>query len=74
MGPIRPLVVGHNDTVMALAAALDEAGLRVPGIRPPTVAEGQARLRVTLCASHTAADVARLLQALYKVAHNLEGA
>ncbi len=72
--PIQPLVVGHNDTVMALAAALDQAGLRVPGIRPPTVAEGQARLRVTLCASHTAANVARLLQALYKVAHNLEGA
>lgn len=62
--PVQPLIVGGNDTVMALAAQLEQAGLRVPGIRPPTVPAGQARLRITLCATHTTADVDRLLNAL----------
>lgn len=62
--PIQPLVVGGNAEVMALAAALEAAGLRVPGIRPPTVATGTARLRITLCGTHTAADVDTLLTAL----------
>lgn len=62
--PIQPLIVGGNAEVMALAAALEAAGLRVPGIRPPTVATGTARLRITLCGTHTAADVDTLLTAL----------
>ena len=66
--PIQPLIVGGNAEVMALAAALEAAGLRVPGIRPPTVAAGTARLRITLCGSHTAADVDRLLTALEQAA------
>lgn len=66
--PIQPLIVGGNAEVMALAAALEAAGLRVPGIRPPTVATGTARLRITLCATHTAADVDELLTALERAA------
>ncbi|MCF8207203.1 MAG: 8-amino-7-oxononanoate synthase [Methylotenera sp.] len=66
--PIRPLIVGGNAEVMALAAALETAGLRVPGIRPPTVAPGTARLRITLCGTHTAADVDALLAALEQAA------
>lgn len=66
--PIQPLIVGGNAEVMALAAALEAAGLRVPGIRPPTVAPGTARLRITLCGTHTAADVDRLLSALDQAA------
>ena len=62
--PIQPLIVGGNAEVMALAAALEREGLRVPGIRPPTVPKGEARLRITLCATHTEADVDRLLAAL----------
>jgi 8-amino-7-oxononanoate synthase len=66
--PIQPLIVGGNAEVMALAAALEGAGLRVPGIRPPTVAAGTARLRITLCGTHTAADVDELLAALERAA------
>ncbi|ALV08785.1 8-amino-7-oxononanoate synthase [Roseateles depolymerans] len=62
--PIQPLIIGGNAEVMALAAALEQKGLRVPGIRPPTVPKGEARLRVTLCATHTNDDVDRLLAAL----------
>ncbi len=62
--PIQPLIVGGNAEVMALAAALERAGLRVPGIRPPTVPKGEARLRITLCATHTMDDVDRLVAAL----------
>ncbi|MET0517611.1 MAG: 8-amino-7-oxononanoate synthase [Burkholderiaceae bacterium] len=62
--PVQPLIVGGNAEVMALAAALERQGLRVPGIRPPTVPKGEARLRITLCATHTEADVDRLINAL----------
>lgn len=66
--PIQPLIVGGNAEVMALAAALEAAGLRVPGIRPPTVAAGTARLRITLCGTHSQADVDCLLAALEQAA------
>lgn len=65
---IQPLVVGSNAAALALSAALRQAGLWVPAIRPPTVPEGQARLRISLSAGHTSADVAILvaqLQALH---------
>lgn len=62
--PIQPLIVGTNAEAMRLAARLEQAGIRVPGIRPPTVPAGTARLRITLCASHTEADVEQLLQVL----------
>lgn len=62
--PVQPLIIGGNAEVMALAAALERQGLRVPGIRPPTVPAGEARLRITLCATHTEADVDRLVAGL----------
>lgn len=62
--PIQGVVVGENDAAMRLSQALDAAGIRVPGIRPPTVPVGQARLRITLCATHSVADIDRLLNAL----------
>ncbi len=62
--PIQPLVVGDPGRTVALSRALEEAGCLVTAIRPPTVPEGTSRLRITLTAGHSPADVDRLLDAL----------
>jgi len=64
---IQPIIIGANDEALAVSAALHEQGLWVPAIRPPTVAPGTARLRVTLCAAHTENDVAQLAAALNRL-------
>ena len=61
---IQPLIVGDNDAALALSAALASQSLWVPAIRPPTVPRGSARLRITLSAAHTRADVQRLVEGL----------
>lgn len=61
---IQPIIVGDNHEALALAEALLARGLWVPAIRPPTVPKGTARLRVTLSAAHSEAQVAQLLDAL----------
>lgn len=63
---IQPLIVGDNRSALALAAALDESGLWVPAIRPPTVPAGTARLRISLSAAHEEADVDQLCAALVR--------
>ncbi|MCV2364213.1 8-amino-7-oxononanoate synthase [Paucibacter sp. DJ1R-11] len=72
--PVQPLIVGGNAEVMALAARLEREGIRVPGIRPPTVPKGEARLRITLCATHREADVDQLLAALAEAAADMDRA
>ncbi len=62
--PIQPILIGGSAQAMALSAELRQRGILVGAIRPPTVPAGTARLRVTLSASHTEAQVDRLLQAL----------
>lgn len=62
--PIIPVVLGTEDAAVAASAALAGQGLWVPAIRPPTVAPGTARLRVTLSAAHVSADVDLLCAAL----------
>lgn len=64
---IQPVIVGDNVAALALSAALEADGIRVGAIRPPTVPVGTARLRITLSASHTVADVERLLASLASV-------
>lgn len=64
---IQPVIIGSNDDALAASAALHEQGLWVPAIRPPTVAPGTARLRVTLSAAHGIDDVAQLAQALNRL-------
>jgi 8-amino-7-oxononanoate synthase len=61
---IIPLMMGDETKAVAAAAALRECGICIPAIRYPTVARGQARLRLTLTAAHTPADMAELLAAL----------
>jgi 8-amino-7-oxononanoate synthase len=65
---IQPLVVGDSRTVMDMADALLEHGFWVPAIRPPTIPQGTARLRVSLSAAHTTDDVVALLAALHAIA------
>jgi 8-amino-7-oxononanoate synthase len=69
--PIQPLVVGDNATALALAAALMDAGLWVPAIRPPTVPAGSARLRISLSAAHTLDEVDRLAATLNRLESTL---
>lgn len=61
---VQPLIIGRNEDALAVMAALSDQGLWVPAIRPPTVPEGTARLRISLSAAHSEADVDRLLAAL----------
>lgn len=62
--PIVPVILGEDAVALAAAAQLLEAGIHVPAIRPPTVAVGTARLRVTVSAAHTEAMCRRLRDAL----------
>jgi len=70
---IQPLIVGDNEAALALARALWERGLWVPAIRPPTVPKGTARLRISVSAAHTAADISCLIDALRAEAAALAG-
>ncbi len=62
--PIQPLLCGDEATVMALSTALEQSGFLVGAIRPPTVPEGKARLRITLSALHTVEQVRALVEAI----------
>lgn len=61
---IQPVVIGGNAQAMAMMTGLEARGLWVPAIRPPTVPEGTARLRITLSAAHADRDIDTLLTAL----------
>jgi 8-amino-7-oxononanoate synthase len=61
---IIPIMLGAESKAVEAANALRERGIFIPAIRYPTVARGQARLRLTLSAAHTDADLAQLLAAL----------
>jgi 8-amino-7-oxononanoate synthase len=65
---IQPLLIGDNQAALDLSNALRERGIWVAAIRPPTVPQGTARLRITLSATHSAADVTRLTETLHELA------
>jgi 8-amino-7-oxononanoate synthase len=65
--PIQPLVLGGNSQAVRASAELRERGILVPAIRPPTVPEGSARLRISLSAAHSEQEVLRLAAALHEV-------
>ncbi len=63
---IQPLIVGENSECIHLSEVLAAMGILVPAIRPPTVAKGSARLRISLSAAHAEADVDHLIDALQR--------
>jgi 8-amino-7-oxononanoate synthase len=63
--PIQPLMIGSNEEALRVSERLRENGILVPAIRPPTVPQGTARLRISLSAGHTVDDVMRLVEALH---------
>jgi len=65
--PIVPVVIGDEADALAASAALRDRGLLVPAIRPPTVAPGTSRLRISLSATHTPGQVHALLDGLEAV-------
>ncbi|MER2296091.1 8-amino-7-oxononanoate synthase [Pseudomonas promysalinigenes] len=72
--PIQPIMVGDSAKAVELSRMLRERGLLVTAIRPPTVPAGSARLRVTLSAAHSEAQVQLLLNALAECYPQLEAA
>jgi 8-amino-7-oxononanoate synthase len=67
MTPIQPLVLGSNAAALLASKQLDEAGYWIPAIRPPTVPEGSARLRITFSANHSTQAVRELIAELQKI-------
>jgi len=69
--PIIPVVIGDPHLTMQASEALLEEGVFVQGIRPPTVPEGKARLRVTVMATHKREELSRALEAFGRVGRRL---
>jgi len=61
---IVPLIVGEETRAVRMAAALRDVGLLIPAIRYPTVARGEARLRLTVTATHSSEDLATAIHHL----------
>ena len=70
--PILPVLVGDADTALRLSNALLARGVLVPAIRPPTVPEGTARLRVAPTATHTVDDLAEAIDAFAAARETVE--
>jgi len=66
---IQPLVVGDNFQALQLSEILQAQGILVPAIRPPTVPVNTARLRISISAAHTLADVQQLIVAIEQAEH-----
>lgn len=67
---IIPVLIGDDARAVTVASELRDRGIFVPAVRYPTVARGQARLRVTLTAAHTADDISRLAAAIRPVCNS----
>jgi 8-amino-7-oxononanoate synthase len=59
---IQPILLGQNDRALEISQGLRQRGLLVVAIRPPTVPENSARLRITLTANHTKAHIEQLIE------------
>lgn len=63
-GPIQPRILHANERVLRARDSLRTAGIEVAAIRPPTVPENTARLRISLSARHSAPEITRLVEGL----------
>ena len=63
---IIPIVIGDEKDTLALSAWLEEHGILATAIRPPTVGQGQSRIRLTLSAAHTDQHIKCVIEALKK--------
>jgi 8-amino-7-oxononanoate synthase len=61
---IQPLIIGEADKALAISKSLYEKKILVPAIRPPTVAKDTARLRISITATHTQAQIEKLVNSL----------
>ena len=61
---IQPIIIGSSEEALVLSEKLLEEGILISAIRPPTVAENSARLRITFSAEHTEEHIGKLLSAL----------
>jgi 8-amino-7-oxononanoate synthase len=69
--PIQPIILGSAARALAASDALWQRGIWVTAIRPPTVPEDSARLRVTFSAAHRDSDLDRLVETLAAVLNSL---
>ena len=65
--PIFPIVVGDNDRALTLARELEERGIIITAIRPPTVPVGESRLRMTVTAAHSKEQLDYVAQTLHEL-------
>ena len=65
--PIIPLIIGNENAALEAAKQLQQDRFLVPAIRFPSVSRGSARLRLTLSARHSSAQLAALISSLHRV-------
>ena len=69
--PIFPILIGKNEDTLAVSNNLYEAGIIGTAIRPPTVPVGESRIRLTVTAAHSKAQIDYVCDTLYKAIKEL---
>ena len=69
--PIFPILIGKNEDTLAVSNNLYEAGIIGTAIRPPTVPVGESRIRLTVTAAHSKAQIYYVCDTLYKAIKEL---
>jgi len=71
--PIIPILIGDAEAALRLSEALLSYGVYAPAIRPPTVPAGTSRIRLSVTAGHTPAQIDHLLEVLQKICESDDG-
>ncbi len=69
--PIQPIIIGNSEDTLKVSEELLKSGILVPAIRPPTIPQNTARLRVSLCTLHTKEHINQLTHALERAISKL---